>query len=241
MKYTYLLVNIFSVIVPFIFSFHPKLRFDKFFKAYFSANIISAICFMAWDSFFVSKGIWGFNNDYILGIEIFHLPIEEILFFFCIPFACIFTYHCITKFYKIEWNRKFENGFILFLSFGLLIIGLIHFDKSYTSATFISTGLMLLCLKFVFKVDWLPKIFSVYLILLIPFFIVNGILTGYFTEKPVVWYNNAENLHIRLLSIPIEDVFYGFELIILTIFIYEKLKTVFYKSKNLHHENIKSF
>jgi lycopene cyclase domain-containing protein len=233
MKFTYLLVNIFSVIVPFIFSFHPKIKFNKYFGAFFSANIISAFCFLIWDAVFTANGVWGFSSKYTLGIKLFNLPIEEILFFFCIPFACVFTYHCLNKFFNIAWNRKFENGFILFLSFMLLFIGLIHFEKTYTSATFISTGLMLLIFKFVFKVEWLQKIFSIYPILLIPFFIVNGILTGYGLIEPVVWYNNDENLSIRLLTIPIEDVVYGFELIILTIFIYEKFKTVFYKNENL--------
>ena len=63
--------------------------------------------------------------------------------------------------------------------------------------------------------------------LLIPFFIVNGILTGTGIDEPVVWYNNAENLSIRILTIPIEDIFYGFELIILTIYFQELFKIRF--------------
>lgn len=239
MKYTYLLVNFFTIIVPFIYSFHPKLKFNKYFGAYFTANFISAFCFLIWDAAFSAIGVWGFSNKYTIGIKIFNLPVEEVLFFFCIPFACVFTYHCITKSFKIEWNKKFENGFILVFSVGLLLIGLIHFEKMYTSATFISTSLMILLFKFVLKVEWLPKIFSIYTILLIPFFIVNGILTGYGLTEPVVWYNNSENLAIRLLTIPIEDAFYGFELIIFTIFLYEKLKIAFYPNENISAEPIR--
>ncbi|MES2800562.1 MAG: lycopene cyclase domain-containing protein [Bacteroidota bacterium] len=236
MIFTYLLVNLCSVSVPFLYSFHPKLKFNRFFGAFFTATAISAFSFLVWDAIFTAMGVWGFNDKYILGIRIFDLPLEEILFFICIPFACVFTYHCINTFYKITWKQSIEKPFILFVSLGLLVIGLIHFDKLYTSITFISTAIMLLSFKFLFKVDWLPKILSVYPLLLIPFFMVNGILTGTGLEEPVVWYNDAENLSIRMLTIPIEDTVYGFELMILTLFFYEKFKIIFHGKSNSGNE-----
>ncbi len=85
-------------------------------------------------------------------------------------------------------------------------------------------------MQFALRVNWIGKLWRIYPILLIPFFIVNGILTGTGLEEPVVWYNDSRNLGIRLLSIPIEDVVYGFEMILLTIFFYafyvKKLKPV---------------
>ena len=60
--------------------------------------------------------------------------------------------------------------------------------------------------------------------MLIPFFIVNGILTGSFIEQEVVWYNNDENLNFRLMTIPIEDVLYAFTLILSNLFIMKLLK-----------------
>jgi lycopene cyclase domain-containing protein len=101
-------------------------------------------------------------------------------------------------------------------------------DKAYTYVTFLTTGIFIPLLRFVFKVNWLDKILAVYPVLLIPFFIVNGILTGTGLEEPVVWYDNAENLGIRMGTIPVEDVFYGLELILLTLFF-------FYTFKRKHH------
>jgi lycopene cyclase domain-containing protein len=60
---------------------------------------------------------------------------------------------------------------------------------------------------------WLNKFYFSYLVLLIPFTIVNGILTGTGLEEPVVWYNDLENMGFRILTIPFEDVFYGMLLI----------------------------
>ncbi|MFZ1617834.1 MAG: lycopene cyclase domain-containing protein, partial [Flavobacteriales bacterium] len=60
-------------------------------------------------------------------------------------------------------------------------------------------------------------------ILLLPFMIVNGILTGSMLEEAVVWYNDAENLGVRIGTIPVEDVFYGLLMVLVPITIYEAL------------------
>ncbi len=224
MKFTYLWVDLFTVIIPFFFSFHPKLNFHKSFRYFFPANVLAAILFLSWDMLFTKIEVWGFNPDYISGIHILNLPMEEVLFFLCVPFSCVFSYYCLNLYFKIQWKPKMESIFVIGFSAILLITGIIFYSRLYTSVTFISLALLLLFLKYVMKVEWLPKLFTIYPILLIPFFIVNGILTGTGLDAPVVWYNNAENLGIRMLTIPIEDAFFGFELILLNVFFYEYLK-----------------
>jgi lycopene cyclase domain-containing protein len=224
MKLLYLLINCCTVIVPFLFSFHPKLKFYKNFKPFFLANILSACIFIIWDIYFTKIGVWGFNNEYVSGVYFYHLPIEELLFFICIPFACVFTYHCLNVLFKIKWGATTERIIVHVASFILFFIGIYFHSRLYTSYTFISLSILLITLKYFGKIKWLAKLVIIYPVLLIPFFIVNGILTGTGLQQPVVWYNNNQNLGIRLLTIPIEDVFYGFELILINVFLYEYFK-----------------
>ena len=60
-----------------------------------------------------------------------------------------------------------------------------------------------------------------YLVTLIPFFIVNGLLTGIAFDEPVVFYNNAENLSLRAFTIPVEDFIYGGVMLIWNVFLVE--------------------
>ena len=63
----------------------------------------------------------------------------------------------------------------------------------------------------------LKTYFITFLIILIPFLLVNGILTGSFIEEPVVFYNDNENLGIRLGTIPVEDVGYAFTMLLMSL------------------------
>jgi len=227
MKSLYLLINLFSVIVPFLFSFHPKLKFHKEWRFFFPALIIASGIFIAWDSLFTHWKIWGFNEDYTTGITIGNMPIEEILFFICIPYSCVFTYHCLIKFFDFSWEIQTEDIVTNLLVSSLYIVGIIYFRHEYTSVTFFSLASLLLTYRYLLNGKSLSKIYSTWFFLLIPFLIVNGILTGTGLEEPIVWYDNSENLGIRILTIPVEDIFYGLLLFLLTVTIMEKFKSRF--------------
>jgi len=223
MQYTYLLVNFFTILIPFLFSFHKKLQFHKTWKAFFPAVFLTGLIFVIWDMYFTHLGVWGFNERYLTGIHLGNLPIEEVLFFFCIPYACVFTFHCLSLFLPKRSNFKKQKNTTVFLVTVLLVVGLLNIGNLYTASTFISLSIVLLLAHFVWRVRWLNRFYVVYGVLLIPFFIVNGVLTGTGIEEEVVWYNPEEFLNIRLLTIPIEDIFYGMELILINLLIYKFL------------------
>jgi len=98
-----------------------------------------------------------------------------------------------------------------------------NLGKHYTYITFITLAFVLFLLS-ISKADYLGRFFVSYIIVLVPFLLVNGILTGSLTSEPVVWYNDNFNLGLRIFTIPVEDVFYGMLLILGNVAIYEYLQ-----------------
>ncbi|MDH3322185.1 MAG: lycopene cyclase domain-containing protein, partial [Flavobacteriaceae bacterium] len=124
---------------------------------------------------------------------------------------------------KIGLSWVMTKGITIVLIIVLTLVVILNTDKAYT---FYNFGLLLLLLLYslITKNAELSTFYISFVAILIPFFIVNGILTGSFIDDPVVWYNNDENLGIRLGTIPIEDVGYAFSLIFLNIILIEKFK-----------------
>lgn len=184
------------------------------------AILFTGTFFITWDHYFTALGVWRFNPDYILGIYFMQLPLEEWLFFFTVPFACVFIYEALNYFIKSDPLKKFSSVITILIIISLLLIAIFNTGRLYTFVNFLLTAIFLGIHWLVFKKKYLGKFYLTYLVHLIPFFIVNGILTS----LPVVLYNDQENLGLRLFTIPVEDTVYSFLLLLMNITIYEYLK-----------------
>ena len=225
----YLIINVASFSIPFLYSFERRMNYIQYWKAVFLAILIVAIPFLIWDVWFTNIGVWGFNTAYLLGPTIANLPFEEVLFFFFIPYASIFTHYALLYFFpKLVLPKKVTKGMTIFLLLIAILIVIFNYDKWYTFVNFSVFSLLLLYALEV-KDTNINSFYITFLVVLIPFFIVNGLLTGSFIEEQVVWYNNAENLGIRLGTVPIEDAFYAFSMLYAAIILIEKFKPFFKK------------
>jgi len=223
MPYTYILINFFTVIICFLASFDKRIQFNRLFGKFLLSSTIVAIPFIIWDMWFTAKGVWWFDLSYTLGFKIAGLPIEEWLFFYCIPFACVFTYYCIDKFFDLGLANAFNNIIVFTAVIVLSVVGLLNYDRIYTLLTVIITILTLGYLHFMAKKEWIGKASFVYLILMPGFFAVNGILTGSLIPSPVVNYNPDDFLGVRMGTIPVEDVVYGYSQFLLNIYFFKKI------------------
>lgn len=220
MKATYLIINTLTILFPLLLSFDKRVRFVQYWPALFKALLLTGLVFLFWDVIFTIKGVWSFNPDYILGIYFQGLPLEEILFFLTVPFACIFIYECLNHYVKIDLLARFSSVFSIFLVLLSTVLLLLFYDRVYTLITFGLLLPMVLYIAFVQKANWLSRLYLAYLVSLIPFYLVNGLLTS----MPVVLYNNAENMALRIGTIPFEDHFYSLALLLMNMSWYEYFK-----------------
>lgn len=223
-KFYYLFILLISVAYPLASSFDKKVKFYKYWRGVFLGIAVMTLIFVPWDVWFTSKSVWGFNDRYITGFKLAGLPVEEILFFIVVPFACAFIYEVLNYFLPVSPLEKIQNKItagIIFLSFAVSIV---FVDRLYTFTTFSLLALFLIWHLLINRSDYLGKFYLSYIIILIPFVLVNGALTGMFTQEPIVWYNDSENMGIRIITIPLDDFAYNMLMLLIVITILESFK-----------------
>lgn len=220
-NYLYLMINVGTILFPFLFSFEKKVAFYKSWKYIFPAILLTAVPFIIFDNYYTSRGIWGFNQEYVLGINIFNLPLEEILFFFTIPYACLFIYVGLNKVFP---SNGFFDSYKNIISIGMmilcLILGIIFLNRAYTSVICVAVVVFLAIHTFILKSNYMGRFWRFFTVQLVPFIIVNGILTG-LLGKSVFWYNEDSIISFRILTIPVEDLFFSLAMMLMNISLYE--------------------
>ncbi|MGD9930707.1 MAG: lycopene cyclase domain-containing protein [Mangrovibacterium sp.] len=220
-QFTYAGLLLGTILVPLVLSFDRKVHFYTRWKYIFPAILITAVLFLIWDVKFTEANIWSFNPEYLIGYHFSGLPVEEWLFFIIIPYASLFIYEVLkTYFPRVEFPNLFA-AFSLVLVIAFAVLSLTHREQYYTFFNFLFAAVYLGYTVFRnrFK-QHLTKFYATFLISMVPFLIVNGILTG----LPVVEYHPDHILNIRMFTIPVEDAGYFFLLLLMNTTIYENLK-----------------
>lgn len=109
-NWEYFLVLFLCLFFPIILYFHPKYPLKGKMLIAFSSITLSAIPYLLWDVWATERGHWSFNPKYITGNFIYNLPVEEVLFFFVIPFCILFCWSLIST------TSSFKDLFKKFLS-----------------------------------------------------------------------------------------------------------------------------
>ena len=204
----YLGIIIAVIAGPLVLSFDRRVAFYRKWKQLGISLVPVAAIYIAWDIWVTQRGDWHFSSTYAGSWQLFGLPLGEWLFFFVVPYACIFIYEVVRAYFP--YRKHTRQALVVRIS--LLIIGLSLFGawffrhQEYTVLAFISFAAWIAAVL-VFKPKLFTEIHTLWFFLLstVAFLLVNGILTG----MPIVLYNPEAMWGIRIITIPLEDLLYN--------------------------------
>lgn len=219
-KLTYLLLLLIYLVLPAIFSTQKKVPFTFQLRYILPAIIFAGAIFVMWDIRFTELGVWTFNPEYLSGIELLKLPIEEWLSFFIIPLTSIYIY---------EWSKiKFEsfekaNTSVILSLVILVATSLLAFFFRSSMFSFFTFFLSAIYLGYtIFRNrfrNYLTKFYLSYLITLVPFILVSALLNS----LPAISYNSSHIIGLAIFGVPIERLAYLYLMLLISITIYEYL------------------
>ncbi len=206
---SYLLINILIIAIPLLFSFERKVRFYRKIPSVIASILTVGTAYIIWDIIATARGDWAFNPEYVLSVRIFGLPVEEVLFFITVPYACLFMYEVLRALMK-ERELRIPGWVMTMLPVPFLIIALVNTGQPYTQTVFLFTAAFFILCNWIYPQLIRSKVYWVYILLtFIPFLIINGILTS----VPIVTYGAGAFSGIRISTIPLEDFFYSFSML----------------------------
>ena len=218
MNFEYLIFNAVVISGPAFFGSQKCCYIWDRWKQILIAVAIPAIPFLLWDAL-VTGAHWNFNPEYVSRIKIINLPIEEILFFITVPFACLFTWEMIIRRAK---EKQIDTHWLRLLLYLSLPAGIYFFSigKQYTGLTLSFLFLANLVDQFLKTNLLFDRRFYFYLLLIVIFTLI---FNGYLTWRPVVTYGVDYQLDFRIITIPVEDFFYGISLLWMNTSLYKSL------------------
>ncbi len=226
-KNWYIWINIGVIIFPFLLSFDRRVHFYRKWHIALPAVLLNAAFFVVWDILYTRVGVWGFNERYYEGL-LWGLPYGEWLFFFTVPYACLFVHECFNAYMRRDWLHSLDKVLTIGLIILFIGVGLWQWQRLYTSWAFLLSGGLLLGHYFAIENTYRTRFYLSFVVCLIPFILTNGILTGAVNLEPVVIYNDAHNLTSligsRFITIPYDDFAYGFLLIFVPVLLFEELR-----------------
>ena len=214
-----------SILFPFLLSFDKNVHFYKKWRPLFSATFIVAFFFIVWDIVFTARGVWGFNEAYYLGATMAGLPIEEWLWFFIIPYCCIFIYECLNFYVHKDPLIKLADPISFSLAVVFAVVALVHYDHMYTLLAWGSASMITWYHLLTGTTAQRSRFLAAWVVSILPFYIVNGILTGGYTEEPIVVYSSTEFTGIRWGTIPIDDGIYLYAMLLWIVMLFERFRS----------------
>ena len=216
----YLTINALVIAFPLLLSFDKRVRFFRKWRPLGGAILAVSPVFIVWDAIATARGDWSFNGEYVGDATLLGLPVEEVLFFVTVPYACLFIYECLLV-YVGDRPVPFSRWPYLAVAVAMASLAVAFRDQYYTATLLAFSAGFLAVAALLFRDVLRSFIYWLYMaVSLAPFFLVNYVLTS----QPIVSYSPAAIWGTRVTTIPVEDFLYNFALLGLYLLAYLALK-----------------
>jgi lycopene cyclase domain-containing protein len=216
----YLSITIAVLAAPLALSFDKRVAYYTHWRQLFLSMIPVSTLYIVWDILVTERGDWAFEAEYAGSIRIFGLPLGEWMFFIVVPYACIFILEVARAYFP---DREYKNQkmirYVGITAVGIfLALAVLFKDLDYTMLALLSVavwiGVALIATPWIFgQIHTLWYFF----LSIVAFLLVNGVLT----YLPIVTYNPEAIWGVRIVSIPLEDLFYNIGMLGLFLVSYE--------------------
>ncbi len=219
-NYIFLTILLLIFLAPLFYMVTGKLGFRQKLRYGMPAIFISGLVFLLWDIRFTQVGVWSYDSDFTLGIFFKGLPLEQWLFYLVIPCAGLLVYEMIKTRLHTSKADNILMGAGLLVAIGLAVIAYTYRVRVYTffCALFTAVYLGYTIFRKQFKPHLAP-FFLTFLILLVPYFLLNGILTW----NLAIVYHQEQVLNLWLWMVPVENFVFLFLLLLINCTVYEYL------------------
>lgn len=218
--YIYLVALALLFLIFLIFGLNRKLAIRQGIKYIIPSVVISGAIFLMFEFRFVEFNIWKYNPDYLSGIFLFRIPLEEWLVYIVLPLTGYLVYELV---HAVVYKTGNPNYYVV-LSLILLVVFIV---TTYTCRKLTYTFVIFLLLSvyfgyIVFRGQLKPHygfFYISFLFSLVPFFFLNAFIVG----LPVILYNPHYISGVSVIKIPLENIAGFFLLFLMNISIYEYL------------------
>lgn len=164
------------------------------------------------------RGWWEYNPQYTLGVRFFGLPLEEIIFFFVVPFASAVVWHVLGRHIK-GWVRSKTAHVVLGTLLAVLIALLAFFVEE--ERTLVDAGVAILTVVALWDSS-LPTMrqWWVWNVVVLGLLVVGNLALS---STQIVMYNPHLATGWQIGAMPLEDVIYNFSLLNLFLLAWQDL------------------
>lgn len=218
MNFTYLLLALRIILVPILILCVKKTNFSHTIKFAIPAVLITAAIFSIPTTLLVLSGAWSFNEEYITGIYLWKMPIEEIIFYIAILLAGIGIYAALNESFPNNALDKFSlsvSNVILGVCVAMLFF---TYTKWYSATTFGILFVLLIFIEYIGKIRFMYRFYRAFLVFLVLFYICQLMVA----QLPIITYSDTFNLKIG--NIPFESQFYFMGMLLMSIYLFEWFK-----------------